>query len=76
MAWAINKVSVRDTFPLPLIRDVLDRLRGAEWYSMADLRAGFWQLSVAEESIPLTSFSTPDSKWEFTRVPFGLTNSP
>jgi hypothetical protein len=73
---AINKVSVRDTFPLPLIRDVLDRLRGAEWYSMADLRAGFWQLSVAEESIPLTSFSTPDSKWEFTRVPFGLTNSP
>jgi hypothetical protein len=73
---ALNKVSVRDTFPLPLIRDVLDRLRGAEWYTMIDLRAGFWQIAVDEESIPLTSFSTPDSKWEFTRVPFGLTNSP
>jgi len=69
-------VSVRDTFPLPLIWDVLDRLRGAEWYTMIDLRAGFWQIAVDEESIPLTSFSTPDSKWEFTRVPFGLTNSP
>ena len=73
---SLNKVTVTDTFPLPLIRDILDRLRGAEWYSMIDLRAGFWQCSMAEESIPLTSFSTPDSKWEFTRVPFGMKNSP
>jgi hypothetical protein len=72
---SLNKVTVTDTFPLPLIRDILDRLRGAEWYSMIDLRAGFWQCAMEEESIPLTSFSTPDSKWEFTRVQFGMKNS-
>ena len=54
----LNKVTIKNKYPLPRIDDLLDQLRGASWFSKLDLRTGFHQLGVEEKSIPLTAFWT------------------
>jgi len=72
----INKVIVKDHFPLPLIDDQLDRLQKALVFSTIDLRNGFFHVPVAESSRKYTSFVTQSGQYQFLKVPFGLSNSP
>nr|XP_023023532.1 uncharacterized protein LOC111511732 [Leptinotarsa decemlineata] len=72
----LNKKIVKDRFPLPIIEDVLDRLQGAEVFSVIDLRNGFFHVPIEKGSIKYTSFITPEGQYEFLKCPFGLCNSP
>ena len=73
---AINAVTTQDKFPLPRIYDIFDRMAGSAWCTGIDLKCGYWQIKVAEKSIPMTAFSTPDGHYECLRLPFGLKNAP
>ena len=72
----LNRVKIKNRYPLPRIDDLFDQLRGARVYSKIDLRIGYHQLRVKEEDIPKTSFRTRYGYFEFTLMPFGLTNAP
>lgn len=72
----INKKIVKDRFPMPLIDDQLDKLRGSRIFTTLDLKNGFFHVAVAEESTNYTAFVTPTGHYEFVKAPFGLCNSP
>ena len=72
----LNSITVTENWPLPVIRDILDRLNGSNWFSTLDLKSGYWQIEMSPNSIAKTAFSTPDGHYEFLRVPFGLKNAP
>jgi len=72
----INKVIVKDRFPLPLIEDQIDQLVEARIFSTIDLKNGFFHVSVAKENRKYTSFITHHGQYQFLKVPFGLCNSP
>ncbi|GJX71595.1 putative reverse transcriptase domain-containing protein [Tanacetum coccineum] len=72
----LNKLTVKNPYPLPRINDLFDQLQGSRVYSKIDLRSGYHQLRVREEDIPKTAFKTRYSHYEFQVMPFGLTNAP
>ncbi|GKD11316.1 putative reverse transcriptase domain-containing protein, partial [Tanacetum coccineum] len=72
----LNKLTVKNRYPLPRIDDLFDQLQGSRVYSKIDLRSGYHQLRVREEDIPKTTFRTRYSHYEFQVMPFGLTNVP
>lgn len=72
----LNKVTKRDNYPIPLIDDCIDYLANKEIFSLLDLKSGFHQVKMGQNSIKYTSFVTPDGQWEYTRMPFGLKNAP
>ena len=72
----LNAVAIRDSYPLPITDDVLDRLEGANYFSTLDLKAGYWHVPVRLEDRQKTAFITPDGLYEFKRMPFGLCNAP
>nr|GEY65732.1 putative reverse transcriptase domain-containing protein [Tanacetum cinerariifolium] len=72
----LNKLTVKNRYPLPRINNLFDQLQGSSVYSKIDLRSGYHQLRVREEDIPKTAFRTHYDHYEFQVMPFGLTNVP
>ena len=73
---ALNKLTVKNSYPLPRIDDIFEQLKGAKYYSKIDLRSGYHQIRLDEDSIPLTAFRTRYGHFEYIVLPFGLTNAP
>lgn len=72
----LNSITIKDSYPLPNIQDIFDMLQGAQVFSTLDLRSGYWQAEMAEKDIPKTAFVTHRGLYEFSKLPFGLTNAP
>nr|GEY18136.1 putative reverse transcriptase domain-containing protein [Tanacetum cinerariifolium] len=72
----LNKLTVKNRYPLPRIDDLFDHFQGSSVYSKIDPRSGYHQLRVQEEDIPKTTFRTRYGHYEFQVMPFGLTNAP
>ena len=72
----LNRVTIKNRYPLPRIDDLFDQLRGARVYSEIDPRTSYHQLRVRDTYIPKTVFRTRYGHFEFTVMPFGLTNVP
>ncbi|GJR63777.1 putative reverse transcriptase domain-containing protein [Tanacetum coccineum] len=72
----LNKLTVKNRYPLPRIDDLFDQLQGWQFFSKIDLMSGYHQLGVHEDDIPKTAFRTRYGHFEFTVMPFGMTNAP
>ncbi|CAH8574210.1 unnamed protein product [Dicrocoelium dendriticum] len=72
----LNKVTVKDAFPMPQMEEIFSSLHNAKLISLIDLRSGYWQLPIAEEDRHKTAFSVNGQQYEFLRMPFGLCNAP
>lgn len=74
---ALNSLTVKDRFPLPLIDDHIDKLGHAKYFTSLDMATGFHQVPMKDDdSIRKTAFVTPESHFEYLKMPYGLTNAP
>ncbi|KAJ9515942.1 hypothetical protein QJQ45_016884 [Haematococcus lacustris] len=71
----LNKITLRDQYPLPRIDDLFDKLSGCKVFSSLDLQAGYHQIRITPEDVPKTAFRTPEGHFQFKVLCFGLTNA-
>ncbi|GJX14098.1 putative reverse transcriptase domain-containing protein [Tanacetum coccineum] len=76
LSGELNKLTVKNRYPLSRIDDLFDQLQGSCYFSKIDLRSGYHQLRVHEDDIPKMAFRRRYGHFEFTIMPFGLTNAP
>ena len=72
---SLNKITVRDNYPIPHVDDIIEKTRGSKFYTELDLASGYWCVPLQEGDKHTTAFSVPRGKFEFNRLPFGMNNS-
>ena len=71
----VNQVAKLDSYPLPRIEDLIDKMAQAKYISIMDLSRGYWQIPLTDESKDITAFTTPFGLWQFVTMPFGLADA-
>ena len=72
----LNSRTIKDSYNLPKIEDILMALAGSKWYSCLDLKSGFYQVQMHEDDKEKTAFTCPLGFYEFNKLPQGVTNAP
>ncbi len=72
----LNLQTIKDAYALPNLEDTFSALTGSRWFSVLDLKSGYYQIEVEESDKNKTAFVCPLGFWEFNRMPQGVTNAP